>query len=200
MAVIGRSWGRSPIALAAALALVWILLAAVLLASCTGRLNATTPTPSSEMPTDFKVVYEWRAGSMPPPYHYEYSVTLGPGEQGKIDYWPNYPGMADTPMWTEPVTPTQSQLAGLYKMAVDNQLMRTNWPTVYPPPVGGAVDDARITASGKDYSIPSNAGPSTRPALDTFYHAVKAVAPYSVWDELEARRKQWAQDYQNTHK
>src|SRR5687768_17207155 len=42
-------------------------------------------------PADLRVEYDWRAGTMPPPHHYEYTVSIGPGTQGKVVFWPDYP-------------------------------------------------------------------------------------------------------------
>lgn len=46
----------------------------------------------SLLPEDFRLVYEWRAGTYPPPYHYEYVIQVGPGDSGEITFWPDYPG------------------------------------------------------------------------------------------------------------
>ena len=66
---------------------------------------------------DFKVQYSWTAASMPPPYHFEYDVTIGPGLAGSVVYLPDYPG-ADTPTWSAEFTFTETDLDTLYQLIV----------------------------------------------------------------------------------
>src|SRR5690242_18655655 len=47
-----------------------------------GAATMTPPKPS--VPVDLALTYEYRAGSMPPPYHDEYTVTIGPGPNGNV--------------------------------------------------------------------------------------------------------------------
>src|SRR4051812_20811553 len=41
-------------------------------------------TPPAQRPADFSLTYDWRAGSMPPPFHYEYTVSISPDGEGKV--------------------------------------------------------------------------------------------------------------------
>src|SRR5690554_3169233 len=59
------------------------------------------PVTNPAVPADFQIEYEWHEGSLPPPYHYEYTIRIGPGAQGEIVFLPDYPS-DDTPVWTEP--------------------------------------------------------------------------------------------------
>ncbi|HEX8221302.1 MAG TPA: hypothetical protein VF914_19085 [Chloroflexia bacterium] len=157
-----------------------------------------TPTPGDKMqppPADFSVQYEWRAGSMPPPYHYEYTIRVGPGAQGQIVYRPDYESKG-VPTWTETITVTSQQLAGLYALVVDRKLLRENWGRVQDPPVGGSVQWAEITAGGKTYKIPTQLQGFQESAAAHLYEAVKALVPQATWDKLEAQREQYVKDYQ----
>lgn len=148
------------------------------------------------MPSDFSVTYEWRAGTMPPPYHYEYSVRVGPGTKGEIVYVPDYKS-SDTPIWTEPITVTNKQLTDLYDLVVDRKLLREKWGKVQDAPVGGSVQWAEITASGKTYKIPTELQGYHQTVADKLYEAVKALVPQETWNKLEALREQYQEDYQN---
>ena len=66
-------------------------------------------------PKDLTLQYDWGAGSMPPPYHYEYTIRIGPGLQGEIVFYPDYPGQG-TPVWTEPFDADQEALDALYAL------------------------------------------------------------------------------------
>jgi hypothetical protein len=165
----------------------------------TGAQAKPTKTPGDKMkpqPPDFSVSYEWRAGSMPPPYHYEYSIRIGPGAQGQVVYRPDYPS-DEVPTWTEPITVTGQQLADLYALVMDRKLLRENWGKVENPPVGGSVHWAEITASGKTYEVPGQLQGFQQNAADTLYEAVKGLVPQETWDALEAKREQYVEDYKS---
>ena len=146
-------------------------------------------------PADFSVRYEWRAGSMPPPYHYEYSIRIGPGAQGQIAYRPDYESDG-VPTWTETIDLTGQQLTNLYNLVVDRKLLREKWGGVENPPVGGSVQWAEITAGGKTYRIPTQLQGLQESAAAHLYDAVKALVPRETWDKLEAQREQYVHDYQ----
>src|SRR5689334_8576201 len=73
---------------------------------------ATMTVSKTTAPVDLALTYEYRAGSMPPPYHDEYTVTIGPGPNGSVVYRPDYPSDT-TPTWTVPLTVTVTQLDSL---------------------------------------------------------------------------------------
>ena len=47
-----------------------------------------TPGPDTgttdKRPDGFGLTYEWTAGSLPPPGHYEYNISVGPTGQGEM--------------------------------------------------------------------------------------------------------------------
>jgi hypothetical protein len=132
---------------------------------------------------------------MPPPFHYEYSIRIGPGTEGQVVYRPDYPSEG-IPTWTETIDLTRQQLADLYALAVDRKLLRENWGRVEDPPVGGSVQWAEITSGGKTYKIPTQLQGFQESAAAQLYEAVKALVPQATWDKLEAQREQYVQDYQ----
>ena len=80
----------------------------VLLCSCSPALTPTPqPTATATMnpishikPDDFQVQYYWEVGSLPPPYFYAYTITLGPEAKGEIRFMPGYSN-DDPPIWIE---------------------------------------------------------------------------------------------------
>lgn len=198
---ISKSIGARAIILAAA------TLSMLPLAACNQAApDGATPTPPRVKPTktpgdkmqppaDFSVQYEWRAGSMPPPYHYEYTIRVGPGSEGQIVYLPDYQSEG-VPTWTETITVTSRQLGDLYALVVDRKLLREKWGRVQDPPVGGSVQWAEITAGGKTYKVPTQLQGFQESAAASLYEAVKALVPQATWDKLEAQREQYVKDYQ----
>ena len=148
------------------------------------------------VPADFSVTYEWRAGSMPPPYHYEYTVKVTQDGAGTVVYIPDYPS-DKVPTWTETFTLTPDQVSALYKLVVDRRLLR-NLREAGDPPVGGSVQWAEITANGKTYELPREiAGPDRQDANALYDYMRDTVVPKAVWDKLEAQRQEYEDNYGN---
>jgi len=59
-------------------------------------------------PADFALVYSWREGSLPPPYHYSYTISLQPDGAGELVFVPGYSG-GETPIWTETFSVSSAQ-------------------------------------------------------------------------------------------
>ncbi len=141
MQIRSRLAFRSPISYS--IATVLALFAMIMLAACGESPTPTpgvTPTVTAQAnagtPPDLTVTYEYRAGTMPPPYHNEYTVVIGPGTQGMVKYSPDYPGDT-TPIWDELFSPTAEQLNQLYALILKNNLLRSGWRELDMPPVGG---------------------------------------------------------------
>ena len=148
--------------------------------------------PRKMRPDDFQVRYEWVAGSMPPPYHYEYTILIGPGPEGQVVFRPDYPG-ADTPVWTESFVVGDEALGELYSLMSERGVFTTEWSEVRYGTVGGSLEWLRCTAGGEDYSIPCRIEESA--AVAAVYDAAKALVPEAVWADLLEQREQYERDY-----
>jgi hypothetical protein len=168
----------------AAMALALTLLGLPMLSAC-----GDTPLPS-QMPQDFSVTYEWREGSLPPPHHYEYTVAVGPGAQGKMSLRPDYPSDA-VPVWSENFTVTGDQMQALYKTVRDKNLFRDPWPKKDDGRVGGSNHWAVITSGGKQSQTPTEPHDSDQATLNEFYEQVKALVPKQTWNKLMAQREEY---------
>jgi hypothetical protein len=167
--------------------------AALALVACAVSSHAAAAQPAR--PADLRVEYQWRAGSMPPPYHYEYSIVIEPGGTGRMEMVPNYPSDS-TPRWTEAFALTPAQLEGLYATLRANRLFSGTPHVMEQPPVGGSTDHLTVVAGGKTYTLPSHVVPAQRPAAEACTAAVKALVPKTIWDALHKKR----QDYEDAYK
>lgn len=170
---------RLTLALLSGLMLLW---------GCATMTQLTPTIPPAGRPADFQITYDWNNGSLPPPYHYSYTLTLGPGAQGKLEYVPGY-GSQNPPVWTETFPVTAADLDRLYALAVKNNLLRAAWPTVENPIVGGAYGSADLTAAGQTFSIPGQLNEADQAPVAEFYAALTAVPPQALWDKFDARRE-----------
>ena len=170
---------------------LWLL---VLTTGC-AAMNPT-PDPLNARPADFKVVYDWQEGSLPPPYHYEYTITLEPDGQGQIVMVPDY-AFSNPPTWTETFTVTPAQLDQFYRLLIDKGLFTQRWQAQADPPVGGSYDSLSITAHGKQITIPSFVIPAQAAAAEDISAALRALVPISLWDKLTTQREKYQQEQSN---
>jgi hypothetical protein len=145
------------------------------------------PTPGTR-PGDFSVRYDWFEGSLPPPYHYEYTITLAPEGAGTLTMVPDYPGDA-VPVWTETFTVDAAVLDGLYRQLIDSGAFTIRWRKEDDPPVGGSSFSMTLTASGDTVTIPSFVVPSQAAAQSDIAAAIVSVVPAEVWSRLEAQHE-----------
>ncbi len=148
--------------------------------------------PEETRQDDFQVRYEWVAGSMPPPFHYEYTILIGPGTEGQVVFRPDYSG-GDTPVWTESFVLAEAALEGLYQLMVERGIFSADWVEVRDGSVGGSLEWLRCTAGGEEYAIPSRIEDEAGAA--DVYAAVKACVPEPIWKDLLRRREQYERDY-----
>lgn len=144
-------------------------------------------------PDDFTLRYEWRAGSLPPPYHYEYTISVGPDGGGVIVMVPNYPGEG-VPEWREEFTLTRAELDGLYQLLTEQGLLSERWREEDQPPVGGSYAWVVVTAGGRQVELPSFVEAGQRPRAEAMYAAIEALVPQATRADLEARRATYVQE------
>jgi hypothetical protein len=142
-------------------------------------------------PQDFTIQYDWCAGSMPPPHHYEYTIRIGSGLQGEIVFYPDYPGR-DTPVWTEPFEVGEESLNALYTLVAERVLSR-KWVKFEGGAVGGSLEWMSGTADGRRFKVLSRV--EEEEVLEPVYAAVKALVPDAIWAKLRAQREQYERDY-----
>lgn len=155
------------------------------LAACAVAGGGPAPAP----PADFAVVYGWSTGPLPPRYHYGYSVHLGPGSGGRVDFRPGY----DTTVWTEPFPVTEAQLAALYAALREHGVFDREWRGATPP-VGGRVESLEAVAGGRRVRLPAEPREDERAALREVYAAVGALVPPELLRALVERRERAAQE------
>lgn len=91
------------------------LLAFAGLAGCSG--GDGQPEPPAALPHDFALTYTWQEGSLPPPGHYEYTITLDHEGHGEVVLVPDY-SFNSPPEWRETFSLTPAELDGAYRSLV----------------------------------------------------------------------------------
>jgi hypothetical protein len=149
---------------------------------------------TDKRPRDFGVSYRWQAGSMPPPYHFEYTITIEARGHGEVVMIPDYP--AETvPRWTESFTLSGKELDKLYRVMVNNGLFLQKWRRLDRQPVGGSRQALTVTASGKRIVIEDRLVSTQETMAETMYSAVTSSVPKAIWDKLNAQRERYMQEH-----
>jgi hypothetical protein len=165
----------------------------VLLSGC-AALNPT-PNPLDTRPADFNLIYKWLEGSLPPPYHYEYTIEVKPDGQGEIIMLPDYDSDA-TPYWIESFTVTSAALDQIYRLLIDKGLFTEIWQVQSDPPVGGSHDFLRVIAHDRTIDIPAFVVATQAANADAITAAVRALVPQNIWDKLNAQREQYVHEHE----
>ena len=150
----------------------------------------------STRPDDFGVQYKWREGSLPPPYHYEYSIIVKPSGRSKIVLSPDYPSVT-TPKWTEFFKVEEQGLNDLYRLMVENGLFTRKWRQLDAAPVGGSNQTLVVTARGKQTKVEDYLVSEQQASAKAMYAAVQALVPKDIWKRLQPRRQQYMQEHQH---
>jgi hypothetical protein len=150
-------------------------------------LVACTPAAAA-VPTDFALVYVWREGSLPPPYHYSYQITLNADGTGMIAFTPDYAGPA-VPTWEEPFQLSAADLATFYQALVDEGLLRERWRAESDPPVGGSSAELQVTANRRAITIPSFVVERQQGQAVAIHTLIEAQVPEPIWAKLRAQHE-----------
>jgi hypothetical protein len=157
------------------------LSAAALLMGCAAQ------SQGGQAPNDLLITYEWREGSLPPPYHYEYSIRLQADGSGEVTMIPDYPGEG-VPVWNEPFTVAPAALNQMYATMQASGLLSERWSELDDPPVGGSSANMTVVAAGRTVTIPAFLPPAQQGRAETIYATLRGVVPQAIFDDLEARR------------
>lgn len=135
--------------------------------------GCTAGVETQPQPADFSLHYHWSESALPPPYHYEYTIHLGPDSQGLIEFWPDYsnPG---TPVWTETFELQDEDLKKLYTFLQAKGLLEEHAGQSQGAPPGAPSDGLRVMVKGRQFSLPDE-------GLAEVVEAVKTQVPAPLW-------------------
>jgi hypothetical protein len=150
-----------------------------------------TPAVPAERPEDFRLVYQWWAGSMPPPYYYEYRLEMEGSGSAWIILTPDYPSPT-VPAFTENFSLSPAELDDLYQKLAGQGLFSQRWQAEEYPPVGGSTWLLEATAAERNVRLLSYTVERQQPQAEQIAEAVQAVVPAEVWERLEAKRQEYA--------
>jgi hypothetical protein len=167
-----------------------ILLFALLLVN----FSSCTNMPD-KYPEDFSLVLEWDTGALPPQYHYQYAITIGPGPQGEFFYHPGYEGTPEN-TWITSIEITGSDLQSLFDFLNENKILRNRWQSGQPL-LGGQGTSIIITAFDQQYLVPSisEVSQNERELVEQSIEEIKSYVPEAIWAEMNSRQSEYEQNY-----
>lgn len=169
-----------------------LLLAALIL--CASSPEQSTALASGPCPDGLQIHYEWREGTVPPPYHYEYSIDIIASGEGKLRYVPDYPSER-APVWTESFTVDSNSLQQLCSTMAAEGLWTEDWQPMGIPMLGGSSESAKVKGNQKTVTIPSFPAGRQKAQAKAICEAIKSLVPQSIWSRLEAERQKYMEDH-----
>ena len=183
---------------------ILLIIFLLLLISCSTQAveDTATPMPTAtllprEKPSDFQVSYYWETGSLPPPYFYSYTITIGPSAEGTITFEPGY-STYDPPTWVEDFQLSESDLDLLYEELYDANVFEGEWHQKEDIPVGGSADKMAVIAYGRDYSIPIYVeGEEKSKSIKKVYEEIETLVPQEIWDKLNEQHDEYVLEHED---
>jgi hypothetical protein len=163
------------------------------LAVLSGRAHAAGEESMNSVSKNFTITFHWRGPSVPPPYHYEYRITVTQTGAGEIVMTPGY-SAKDAPQWTETFAVDAKALGGL------RETLRTGTSAPEkdgPRPVGGATASAEITEDGATTSK-IDAAPTNDPRMNSIEKAFETIVPPEIWSGLKAKQEEYVASHPRT--
>jgi len=171
-----------------------VLALVLLLAGCV-RQNPGEPVADDSvaavMPDDFGGTVDYRNGSVPPPYHYEWRVTIAE-TTAEVEWRPGYD---EVEPWRETVEITADQRARCYDLLRDAGVFGRG-PDADEGMTGGATGSFELVAGGRTHD--SGTLGTSRAGQDVLKNVVAAVeelVPAEVWSGLRDQQEQWAAEH-----
>lgn len=164
-----------------------ILLSFIFLSTC-----AKMP---DNYPGDFSLVLEWDTGALPPEYHYQYTITIGPGPQGEFTYHPGYEENTSL-AWITSFQIDENDLQSLYSYLKENKVLRNRWESGQPL-LGGQGTRIFIDAFNQRYVVPSISEVSTKEweLVEQTIELIRTVVPEYIWTEMEQRQTDYESSF-----
>jgi hypothetical protein len=154
-------------------------------------LNKTNALTKSQI--IMQINYLYAAGSMPPPAHYEYSITINDQLAGEIIFYPDYPA-DNTPFWQYTYNFTAALWEEIIDFTAKNQFISKKFASLENPPIGGSLHYLTIFTAQKQIKI--NSQIKQKALLLQFAELLKKTIPPDIWSELQEKHKKYQNNYQ----
>lgn len=140
--------------------------------------------------TKFEIVYHWTEGSVPPPYHYEYSIKIQEDRTGIVSYRPDY-DLKDVPVWNRYFIIPQELFSQLYDLIESDGFYKHEWKQAIEIIVGGSQEWCDGIIENHEFHIPTGLAREDSDKTGPLYLLLRQLGPDEMWDDLQQMRKEY---------
>jgi hypothetical protein len=138
----------------------------------------------------FEIVYHWMEGSVPPPYHYEYSIKIQEDRTGIVSYRPDY-DLEGVPVWNRYFTIPQELHSRLNDLLESGKFYNYVWEQALEKNVGGSLEWCDGIIENHEFHIPTELTRGDADKAGPLYLLFKHLGPDEMWDDLDQMRKEY---------
>jgi hypothetical protein len=138
----------------------------------------------------FEIVYHWTEGSVPPPYHYEYSIKVQEDRTGIVSYRPDY-DLDGVPIWNRHFTIPQELFSRIYDLIESGGFCNYVWELALEKNVGGSQEWCDGIIETHEFHIPAELNREQTDKTGPLYLLIKHLGPEEMWSDLEQMRKEY---------
>ncbi len=139
--------------------------------------------PQNNIPDGFEISYRWSSGSLPPKYHYYYTITINQKGVGNIALYKGYSGNV---VWSEEFSVSQQDILEIWVMIKENEIFSRNWKEPKALRVGGSEERLIFTTSEQTIELPRIIVPDDEKIIAPLVSSIKQLVPESAWNCLQA--------------
>lgn len=145
---------------------------------------------TQEVPVDFSLTYQWDSGSLPPEYHYSYTIQIDAQGFGQFTHQSGYEGEGAPAPWVTEFQIRQVDIQSMYALMIEKDLLRTNWEEGELSE-GGQYRILQVIENSREYQIPSDASmkESDRKDLRIVSEQIESLVPPPIWEEMNRRQQ-----------
>jgi hypothetical protein len=139
---------------------------------------------------DFNIKYHWVEGSLSPPYHYEYSLSIVSDGSGTIIFRPDYE-MPGVPVWKRDFIVPHEKISNLVPMILQLEKGVRMGRQPVQSSLGSSQEWCAGSIAGVDFHIPAELPSENSEIARKFYAELNHCIPQGVWDELHHLREEY---------
>jgi hypothetical protein len=134
-------------------------------------------------PEDFSFRFRWQMGSVPPPYYYEYTITIEADGSGNIELLPDYPQNRPQKR-TAPLRLNKTIISSLFEEMQTAGLFEKVCAEVESNWTGGSQASLDVHAWGKDFHVPYSISSSDMQRLEPVFLSIQEFVPTQLLNGL----------------
>jgi hypothetical protein len=142
----------------------------------------------------FEITYQWSEGSVPSPYHYEYSIKIQEDRICVVTYRPDY-DVEGVPVWHRYFIIPQGLYSSLYDLLETGGFYKISWKQGLAVNLGGSQEWCDGIIKNHEFHIPTGLIREDAGKVEPLYILFKQLGPEDMWADLEQMRKEYMNKY-----